>query len=63
MPPAAKAAIRIGIIQISRPFSAVSSQPMPASIAPVFVTTARKPPMISTKTATSTAFAMPVAGS
>ena len=36
---------------------------MPASIAPVFVTTARNPPMTSTKTATSTAFAMPVAGS
>jgi len=38
-------------------------QPIPASIAPVFVTTARKPPMTSTKTATSTAFAMPVSGS
>jgi hypothetical protein len=63
VPPAAKAAIRIGIIQISRPLSAFRSQPIPASIAPVRVTTARKPPMTSTKTATSIAFAVPVAGS
>ena len=55
MPPNAKAVIKMGIIRISRPASFSSSQPMPASIAPVLVTTSRKPPMISTKKATSMA--------
>ncbi|MNC89779.1 hypothetical protein D3C83_57650 [compost metagenome] len=63
MPPAAKSAIRIGIIQISLPFSAVMVRPIPASIAPVLVTIARKPPIMSTNSATSIARAPPSMGS
>ena len=52
----------IGIIRISRPLRAFRSQPIPASIAPVLVTTARNPPITRTKTATSIALAVPVSG-
>jgi len=47
----------------SRPFSAVIARPMPASIAPVLVTIARKPPIIKTNSATSIARATPSTGS
>jgi hypothetical protein len=51
----AKIVISTGNIHFSLPLSLVTTQAMPALIAPVFIVTPRKPPMMSTKRATSMA--------
>ncbi len=57
VPPAANSAIRIGIIHRSRPFIRSMAAVMPVLMAPVRFTTPRNPPMISTNSDTSMAFA------
>ncbi|MNJ28938.1 hypothetical protein D3C77_234930 [compost metagenome] len=54
-PPRAKRAISTGISSRSRPAKARTMAPTPASSAPLCMVTARKPPMMSTKSATSAA--------
>ena len=51
----AKMVIRMGNIHFSLPFSLATTQAIPALIAPVFIVTPRKPPMMSTNMATSMA--------
>ena len=54
--------IRTGIIQVSFPFSFLATAVMPAFSAPVFITTPRKPPRMSTNRATPIALAKPSMG-
>ena len=51
----AKIVIRMGNIHFSLPLSLLTTQAMPALMAPVFIVTPRKPPMMSTNSATSIA--------
>ena len=47
--------IRIGIISFSRPAMLATTRAMPALMAPVFIVTPRKPPMMMMNRATSMA--------
>ena len=55
VPPRLNMSISTGISQISLPFRMRTTLLTPASMAPVFMTTPRKPPTIRMNSATSTA--------
>ena len=55
VPPRPNTSIKMGMSHFSRPFSFRITADTPASTAPVFITTLRKPPTIKMNTHTSTA--------